>query len=66
MAPSLPWRDRAFERLGHESFDLLINLDKEPESCALANALVWDAGSIEPDEVARQREALTIESLSRA
>lgn len=25
--------------LTHESFDLLINLDKEPESCALANAL---------------------------
>jgi tagatose 6-phosphate kinase len=34
-------------------------------ACALANALVWDAGAIDPDEVARQRAAVTLEPVAR-
>ena len=30
-------------------------------ACAVANALVWDAGAIDPAEVARQREQVVIE-----
>jgi len=33
--------------------------------CAVANALVWDAGAIDPEEVARQRDAVFIEPLPR-
>jgi len=45
---------------------------REPEdlvrhafACALANALVWDAGSIEPAEVARLHDSITLEPLAR-
>ena len=44
--------------------------EQEPEAllrhafgCALANALVWDAGAIDPGEVCRQGEAVVIEAL---
>ena len=33
-------------------------------ACAVANALVWDAGAIEPGEVRRQEEAVRVEPLS--
>jgi len=33
-------------------------------ACAVANALVWDAGAIEPQEVRRQEAAVVIEPLS--
>ncbi|WP_422931079.1 1-phosphofructokinase family hexose kinase [Singulisphaera sp. PoT] len=33
--------------------------------CAVANALVWDAGAIDPEEVRRQEEAVVVESLTR-
>ena len=33
-------------------------------ACAVANALVWDAGAIDPEEVARQREAIVIEPVA--
>ncbi len=33
--------------------------------CAVANALVWDAGAIDPAEVARQAEGVVIEPLAR-
>lgn len=32
--------------------------------CAVANALVWDAGAIDPEEARRQAEAVTIEAAS--
>ena len=32
-------------------------------ACAVANALVWDAGAIEPEEAARWGEAITVEPL---
>jgi tagatose 6-phosphate kinase len=32
-------------------------------ACAVANALVWDAGAIEPGEVRRQEEAVRVEPL---
>jgi fructose-1-phosphate kinase PfkB-like protein len=32
--------------------------------CALANALVWDAGAIDPDEAGRQAEAVTVEKVA--
>lgn len=31
--------------------------------CAVANALVWDAGALDPDEVRRQAEAVVVERL---
>jgi 1-phosphofructokinase family hexose kinase len=34
-------------------------------ACAVANALVWDAGAIDPHEVRRQEAAIVIESTSR-
>jgi 1-phosphofructokinase family hexose kinase len=34
-------------------------------ACAVANALVWDAGAIDPDEVSRQQASLVIEPLAR-
>lgn len=44
---------------------------REPEAlvrhafgCALANAVVWDAGAIDPAEAARQAEALVVEAVS--
>jgi 1-phosphofructokinase family hexose kinase len=33
-------------------------------ACAIANALVWDAGAIDPNEVRRQEAAIVIEPLS--
>lgn len=33
--------------------------------CAVANALVWDAGSVDPDEAARQASAVTVEPVDR-
>ena len=47
---------------GREPDDLV----RHAFACALANALVWDAGSIDPAEVRRQRDALTLESVTRA
>jgi 1-phosphofructokinase family hexose kinase len=35
-------------------------------ACAVANALVWDAGAIDPAEVIGQRDAIAIEPLSGA
>jgi 1-phosphofructokinase family hexose kinase len=35
-------------------------------ACGVANALVWDAGAIEPAEVARWEEQIQIEPLARA
>ena len=34
-------------------------------ACAVANALVWDAGAIDPEEVRRQEEAVVIEPGAR-
>jgi tagatose 6-phosphate kinase len=33
--------------------------------CAVANALVWDAGAIEPDEIARQGDRVVVEPVAR-
>lgn len=48
----------------------LKRLDPEPLirhalACAVANALVWDAGAIDPAEVARRSEEILVESLPR-
>lgn len=48
---------------------LLSGLDPEPAirhavGAAVANALVWDAGSIDPEEVNRQAEAVELTTLS--
>ncbi len=37
------------------------SLIRRAVGCAVANALVWDAGAIDPEEVARQAEAVTLE-----
>ena len=34
-------------------------------ACAVANALVWDAGAIDHDDVVRQRAAIVVEPLLR-
>ncbi len=34
-------------------------------ACAVANALVWDAGAIDPEEVRRQEERITVEAVLR-
>jgi fructose-1-phosphate kinase PfkB-like protein len=34
-------------------------------ACAVANALVWDAGAVDPDEVERWREGVVIDPLPR-
>ena len=41
--------------LGHEA------ILRRAFACAVANALVWDAGAIDPEEVRRQEEAIAIE-----
>ena len=47
----------------------LKRLDPEPLirhalACAVANALVWDAGAIDPAEVARWSEEIQVEALT--
>ena len=34
-------------------------------ACAVANALVWDAGAIDPEEVRRQEEEVVFEPVDR-
>lgn len=48
----------------------LSGLDPEPMlrhglACAVANALVWDAGALDPNEVRRQETAVVVEALPR-
>jgi hypothetical protein len=34
-------------------------------ACAVANALVWDAGALDPAEVARWSDRITVERMTR-
>ena len=34
-------------------------------ACAVANALVWDAGAIDPEEVRRREGSIVIEAVTR-
>jgi 1-phosphofructokinase family hexose kinase len=48
----------------------LAGLEPEPAlrhsvACAVANALVWDAGAIDPEEVRRQEERIEIETIQK-
>jgi fructose-1-phosphate kinase PfkB-like protein len=48
----------------------LNNLEPEPLfrhaiACAVANALVWDAGAIDPGEVERLRDRVVVEAVGR-
>ena len=42
------------------------DLIRQAFACAVSNALVWDAGAIDLEEVERQRGAVVIEAVTRA